>query len=384
MGNGISIYVFLAIARESEKVISLMVMESDEDCRMKNKMKKIGIITFHWATNYGAVLQAYALRTYIERCGYNAEIINYVPWRQDLIRRVLWLKTRSVDKIRKEQNIQLFRKKNLKCSKRYVSNKSLKKCSSVYKAIICGSDQIWNESFTLGGEGQVTLSYFLNFASEKTKRIAYAASFGSTDLSDEYINVTKNEIGKFMSVSVRENTAIELVHRLGREAIVVCDPTLLLRKDDYLSLIPEEDKKAPNVFGYVLHDSEECKKIVAIVKRIFGDELGDVTEDYGVEEWLWRINNSEMVVTNSFHGVMLSLILNKSFLVTPTDNHGMNDRIETVLSLVDLEDRILKNCSEHELQEICRKEIEWEKVNKKLDERRALSQKFLYDALTQV
>jgi hypothetical protein len=196
-------------------------------------MKKIATITFHWATNYGAVLQSYALQKAIDRLGYENEIIDYVPARTDMLQKISKVIKRDVEFFKKERRIKKFRKNELAVSKkRYKTNKSLFACADEYSAIVAGSDQIWNPSFTMTAEGRPTLSYYLNFAGS-AKRVSYAASFGVTALCEDMQKVILPELEKFSSISVREQTGKNMLASMGISSTVVLDPTLLLKKKDY-------------------------------------------------------------------------------------------------------------------------------------------------------
>ena len=129
---------------------------------------KVGTITFHWVNNYGAVLQAYALQQYLLSKGFDTQIIDYRPRLVILRQYFLALKSREFPFFKQEKQLKNFRKKYLNLTKKsYPTNNSLKKEHFLFNAIIAGSDQIWNESFTLRAEGKPTLSYFLNFASTR-------------------------------------------------------------------------------------------------------------------------------------------------------------------------------------------------------------------------
>lgn len=337
----------------------------------------IGIITFHWATNYGAVLQAYALQTFLKEEGYETEIVNYVPWSTKIIQLMQVVKKGKYVDLKKEKELEIFRKKHMKRSIKFYTEKQLKKVAMRYTTIVCGSDQIWNESFTLHGEFRTTLAYFASFVCENTKRISYAASFGDKDASQKYLEIVKPEIKKFSAISVRENSGQEMVLKFGLSSEVVCDPTLLLTKNDYLRLIHGVDKKSSNVFAYILHDHIESKKIAEYVMKLKARETASDRIDDGLIGWLYQINTAEIVVTNSFHGVMLSIILNKPFIAILIDGSGMNDRIITILQYLGLENRMIFNFKPEKIDYIVNTKIEWESINLKLDYLRNNGKKFL-------
>ena len=345
-------------------------------------MKKIATMTFHWATNYGAVIQAYALQQYLLSIECQTEIINYVPWSVSLQQSINWRRNKQNEMFGKEKKLEEFRKRYLLRTEKIIRSKTLSKYSDEYSAIICGSDQIWNEAFTLKGEFKPTLAYYLNFAGKNTKRIAYAVSFGTIRTTEAYDNLVRNEIDKFSEISVRETTGQTIVNSYGLKAEVVCDPTLLLNKEDYLKLIKGTSIKTTKVFDYVLHGHTKTRKVADYII----DQKNGSTIDYstdGIQEWLCRINEAEIVVTNSFHGVMLSLILNRPFIAVLINGSGMNDRLITILNEVGLENRILYDFDENIINAICTSTIDWDIVNEKLDTLRNKGKQFLKDAINE-
>ena len=342
--------------------------------------KKIGILTFHWATNYGAVLQSYALQRYLLDNGYDVEIIDYVPWSISLSQKINWHKNHRTDMIVREKKLMAFRKKYLVCTKQVNFCFLLRRFSESYFVVICGSDQIWNQSFTLFGEYRPTLAYFASFAGNKTKRIAYAASFGTTAVSGQYEKYVKPELKKFAAISVREQTGKRIVEKLGMNAEIVCDPTLLLAKEDYWQIMKVMRTGVPRVFCYVLHGHKETKKIAAYIKGKLSEDVSEC-EAFELEEWLYAIQHSEFVVTNSFHGVMMSIILNKPFIAVLIKGSGMNDRLTTILTFAGLEDRAISSYNEKLIDEILHSTIAWNQVNLRLEVLRNHGKVFLEKVL---
>lgn len=348
-------------------------------------MKKISTITFHWATNYGAVLQAYALQRFLIKSGFETEIINYLPMRIRIIQFLSAVKCGNLKEFRKEYSISQFRKKELILSnKKYFNNKALYKCKNDYSAVICGSDQIWNPGFTLKAENKPTLSYFLNFLDCNTKRIAYAVSFGTEKIPDEIKSIIKPEIERFSAISVRENSGKDILSDIYSNTKVVLDPTLLLTAEDYDKLLDGKTYNKQKVFSYVLHNKQEnAEKISEQVKKIYHAKYStDFTRPYfGIYEWLFNIKNSEIVVTNSFHGVVFSLIFHKQFIAIPVKNSGMNDRIFTLLDKLNLGNHIIDDNDAEKIKAIINDKIDYSKVDVILDGYRSESRKFLIDAL---
>lgn len=349
-------------------------------------MKKIATITFHWATNYGAVLQAYALQQYLIQCNYQTEIINYLPSRVRISQKLMSVLNRDFSFFKKEKRINEFRKNEmLLTSKKFGTNKALHKCADKYSAVICGSDQIWNETFTLFAEGKPTLSYYLNFVGENTKKIAYAVSFGTSKLREQVKEIVGPQASTFDSVSVRENSGKEILSELGVSSTVVVDPTLLLRKESYEALL--EKRKAPEtskVFSYIIQKNQtNAEKISDYISAKFGKKQNKNVYgiDCGIYDWLYNIKNSEFVVTNSFHGVVFSIIFHTPFIAVAVENSRMNDRIYTLLSALGLESRIVDKFDEALVDGIINTEIDWENTENKLDALRKSSAEFLMEAL---
>lgn len=341
-------------------------------------MKKIATITFHWATNYGAVLQSFALQQYLQKCGFETEIIDYVPFRVQLLTYFTWLRQRKYSEFKKEKLIKEFRKKELRLSeKKYGSSRALKTGSFGYAYMIAGSDQIWNKNFTLNLDGKQNLSYFLDFANEKTVKLAYAVSFGATYMPDAYYDCVKPYANTFQAISVREQTAIPIVEQMGRKAEVVCDPTLLLDKTDYERLIAKKYYPCGKVFCYILHENQStAQKIAREVKEIYGEKDDCLIQD-DMYAWLYKIKNSEIVVTNSFHGTMLALIFNTPFIVVPVEGFDMNDRVKTILDVVHLENRIVSSPEGNILRSLCSEKIDWTQVNQLMAEYSRTGKDFL-------
>lgn len=348
--------------------------------------KYIGTITFHWANNYGAVLQAYALQKYLKNKGYKTEIIDYRPWNVLKNEKLGAIKRKKINYFIKANNIRKFRNNEINTSKKtYRTNDELKSIGNRYNSVIVGSDQIWNEWFTLNGEGKITLSYFLNFINQKTRKISYAASFGTTLFSNEYISNVNPELKKFHKISVREKSGKVMMENLGFEATLVLDPTLLIDKKEYEKLIEKNKmKKKQKVFSYIIHEDQNLAvRTSSHIKKYYKEKI---TKNYynpkfGVYEWLQNIKEAEIVVTNSFHGVVFSLILETPFIVIPVENSKMNDRINTLLSEVDLNDRIVNEFNEKNIYNLMNNKINWKKINIRLQKLRLNSEDFLLNNL---
>jgi len=348
---------------------------------------KIGTITFHWATNYGAVLQAYALQKYLIQNNCETEIIDYVPIRIKLIQRITWIKELKISEFIKENKINRFRRSCMQLSKvTYFTNNSLKKKCDGYDTYICGSDQVWNESFTLGAEGKPTLSYYLDFVKDGKKRISYATSFGTDKLSEKVINLVKPELEKYNNISVRENSGKDIIENLGLHASTVVDPTLLIEKETYEELIYNQTiKEKYQLFSYILHSNQT---IAGEVNDYLFNKYFDINidkrynqEPISIFEWIYNLKNSKFVLTNSFHGVVFSLIFHTPFIVILVEGLRMNDRITTLLNSVGLGNRIIDSFNKIKIDELMENSINWENVDCKVQQMRRESIAFIERAL---
>ncbi len=340
-----------------------------------DKYMKIGIMTFHWAVNYGAVLQVYALQNALEKLGHDVRIINYFPsrYKKNIFNALLTMHINRIPErlreISKDKLIEEFRAANLHRTPYYSSNSKLTKARFGFDCYICGSDQVWNESFFEHGERKKTYSYFLNFAPDEAILASYAASFGVTEYKEALKPDLKRMLSRFDHISVREKTGLKILEDIGiYDAQVVPDPTLLLDPDEYKQFIKAGNGKKKYAYVYMLHGrASDAAELIAEKKA----EMDIVyCKNGSVEEWLSDIYYSDEVITNSFHGLVFSILFKKDFTAVLVKGSGMNDRIVTLLTELGLENRIYNGSCKNS-------KINWEDVNKRL----LLYQKTGYDFL---
>lgn len=360
---------------------------------------KIGILTFHCAHNYGAVLQCYATQEFLKSKGHDVEVINYRP--KYLLRPYhlfdkKYITRGGLKRILKNivQEIIIFptRYKRWRVFQRFINNKlSLSKpfsgLSSVpdtYDAYIVGSDQIWNSNITCGFDDV----YFCNFlfSKENRKYIAYAASMESKTLSDEDRTFYEEQLRNFDFISVREKNLQELLSPLTDNSIQhVLDPTLMVPSNVWSKFIGEATEKERYVLVYQTMPDENTSRIakeLACQLNVGVVEVGAVVSfynrgdynDVSPEEFVCLIKNAECVVTTSFHGTAFSIILNRPFY---TLVQGWNTRSSSLLVKLGLQDRMISPASTPLFAE-----INYSDVNTKLDILRKESQDFLSLALT--
>lgn len=377
---------------------------------------KIGILTLPLNSNYGGVLQAYALQTVLKRMGHDVlevELKKNLRWQYPPLWKIpLSFGKRFLFKYivrRKNQKILLERYERkiypllvhdiLAFISKYIKQFKVDKfidCKGKFDAFVCGSDQIWRYKYYLFFEGDIANVYLKFLGDDSCKRIAYAASFG-TDNWEYPAKETaecKNWIQKFDAVSVREETGVKLCSTYyDIKAKHVLDPTMLLSKDDYVDLIEKSDvpKSTGNLFCYILDNTDEKMNVVKNIEKqrhlssfFMNGDCGNWTEDLEkriqppVESWLRAFYDSEFIVTDSFHACVFSILFHKQFLVIGNKERGLA-RIYSLLSMFGLEDRLTSDTG---LDINRMKTIDYDRVDEILAKHREESRTFLIQALT--
>lgn len=337
---------------------------------------KIGILTFWWANdNYGQLLQCYALQKYLRDLGHDAFLIRYKPAndarRLTFKERALYAARHPVqtlgiisakfDKTKplhtsgeeeRKRNFDGFRNEYIVSSERiYTSYKELAEQTPFADMYIVGSDQIWN--FETAFNMDVINGWFLNFVPRGAVKGSYAASFGRNALSLDVQKAIKPLLKDFDFVTVRENSGAAICKKMGVEANVVCDPTLLLSKQQYCHLFAEiQAPKKKYVFLYLLSNtcSFSVRKLSAWCRandlelvyvsgnvgwKMCDYDDGEIEKSYlTIPEWLAYLSNAEYVITNSFHCSLFSLLFEKKVAVVPLRGSvkNTNNRIDSLFS----------------------------------------------------
>lgn len=360
---------------------------------------KVGILTLPLHINYGGILQAYALQTVLKRMGYDAILLDQGWIKQGKMKSILsnikWF-LKSIGSGKKQLSpykIQEITGKNIKpfILKNIHPRINIKKTSKIKElqldAIIVGSDQVWRKAYSrnIG-------FYFLDFAKQwNIKRIAYAASFGINEWDYSKLETIqcKELLKLFTGVSVREKSGQKLCHEfLDREATLVLDPTLLLNMDDYMTFVHQDINNIEgNLLCYILDRNTELEAIINkvsssykytpyftninIPSQTFSSQLQIKPS---IEFWLKGFANAELIITDSFHGCVFSILFNKPFFVYANKERGIA-RFESLLSLFNLTDRMVTSIDE--IEQKINSKINWEYVNKSLEKLKQDSLSFL-------
>lgn len=341
---------------------------------------KIGILTFHRAINYGAFLQAFALKHYLEGLGHHVEIVDYWPaghanvykllnldWKHQsfvkilkaLISFALGYSRRKKRKDKMEYLVQKYF--NLSLSPKYEKPEDLS--SLDYDCVVYGSDQIWWKSTIPGYEGFDPV-YWGEYVNPKIKKVAYAPSMGIIDLTqDDKLQIQK-WLKNFNSISVRETELCQAIQGLTDKNIsVVLDPVFLLSKEEWEKYcVPINRSKY--ILYYNLLPSKEADEFLKRLQDKWGYDVIEITGSVNFRkigkryiqtadafEFISYIKNAEFVVTSSFHGTAFSILFEKQFYAVGMGKKA--GRVKSLLSQLDMEDRLMGNLSADSLNYNC-------------------------------
>lgn len=344
---------------------------------------KIGIVTL-WESdyNYGQILQCYAMQAFLREMGHDAFHIRHIESRVSILSRVKrlfsifcrgllpsyisWRKTAAIisqqwqrqvasqpnETICHKRGFDQFKAKYIKYSEKEYTLDELYSNPPSVDCLIAGSDQIWISPNQL---------FMLDFGPRDIVRISYAASMGSGDLDrfqNKYLRSEfKRLLKKIDHVTLREQNGVDLCHEIGRkDAELVPDPVLLLDGNHYRKIAVRPKTSRDYVFIYLLGNPsvlgidqiiDWCEAQGLKYKYVAAQgQIDDYQKEYpNIDEWLGLIDSARYVITNSFHGMVVSILHNKQFIVIPTvQKTGMMDsRFSSTLGLLKLKDRIFAN-----------------------------------------
>lgn len=362
---------------------------------------KIGIITF-WdsSDNYGQLLQGFALQQYLISKGNEVHIIRYKAkknitfWEKvkklhpAYILTYFRYKRKAVKTCSIIRNFDTFRRDYMHYSDRIYNrfDELWNEDWSSFDAFICGSDQIWSPK-----PKEELDAYFLKFAPLRCLRIAYAPSFGRQSLTSEYQKELHELLRHFNAISVREKEGVHFCENAGYNAKLVCDPTLLHEVRIYKELTNTTGRER-SAFCYLINWNTNIpiQEIKDYVKEQSYDVHFFCTEgheayfsyenDQSIQNWLSCIQKCRIAFTNSFHGTVFSILHHTPFVVFPLSDDAkvMNNRLYSLLDRLGLMARIYKEGMG--LREVIESDIDWDDVDKKLDDFRASSKIFLDQA----
>ena len=358
---------------------------------------KIGILTYHRALNYGAALQGFALTEYLRSIGLDAEVVDYrcpriesdyyklIPANAKGLKAVLKAVIRYPMKKKRAAGFRSFEDKYKYVSDKSYTKESLVEANKVYDTFISGSDQIWNN---YGSDSD--FHYFLDFAENNKKIIAYSASFGYENVPNFLTEDYKRLLKRYNALATREASGAKIIEELiGEKAIVTCDPVLLLNAKMWKDRIDCTRKvEGKYLLCYFLATNEKALayaveyanknglKVIAI-NNIQKDYPGvEMAKYVSPEEFVSLFANAEAVMTDSFHGTVFSLTFNKLFNSLVSSTSKVNSRIENILGRVGLKSHIVNDFEDSDWNV-----IDYDEVNKAIEQYRKESTDYLTAAL---
>lgn len=355
--------------------------------------KKIGILTYHYSDNYGALLQAFSLQEVLKKNGFEVYIINLIP--KPSVKR--FLKNLIVARFTKSFKVFREREFNLYPSKPFFYNSIRKAGLSSFDCFIVGSDQVWRQEYTKG----LGNSYFLDFADFAVKKIAYAASFGISNYQGNYrdIKVVSKLLKSFNLISVREASGVSICKNLfNLDAELVLDPVFLSPRKLYPS---KKNIGSPTKFvcQYLLDVTEEKKHVVNLISKHLDSEvvvnykknsgklslkgvLFNAKEEVfpEVSSWIYNLKCADFIVTDSYHGLAFSILYNKDFLCVYNDRRGKT-RMKSLLTIFNLTHRAIDSSQLSDFSYESLKPIDHLQTKKILSKEKAKSLNLLLNAI---
>ncbi len=363
-------------------------------------MKKIGILTFHCAHNYGAVLQCYALQEYLKSLGYDARVINYRP-------KYLFKAYRIINRrgFKTSNPVRLIRNlfhellmAPIRCVRRYRFNRFIRTnliltpavsknaIPSDFDAYVVGSDQIWNPDITRGFDNV----YFCDFHFRKGDRryLSYAASAEMDSLNAEDADFYRTALVNLDSISVREGGLKEMLQPLSQKEIAhVLDPALLIDRGMWGKIASDNPVKGRYVLVYQVREDKETEKIAQQVADQLGIRVVSLVAKVDAfrsnacltaapEHFVTMIRDADCVITTSFHATAFSIIFNRPFYAVRL-NDGKDSRVGSLLESLGLVDRLVEKDDKPVFSD-----IEYTEANRRLDILRSGSQDYLKSALS--
>lgn len=382
-------------------------------------MGKIGLVcvTNH---NYGSILQTFALQTIVNNLGVETEIVRYNESKFSKIRRLRnkeYMRTRfkviekkitltflyrKYSHLLQERNIAFskFISTNLKLSNVLFSLSELNRKAYNYDIVLLGSDQVWHPM-------NLYMNFFtLNFVPDKIIKAAYAPSFGVSKIPKSYKESYRKYINRIQYLSCREAAGVDIIYDLtGKKPPMVCDPTMLLSKEDWLQVLPGKTKYPfKYIFCYFIGDNPEQRELVLKLKETTGYKIitllhideyissdsnyGDYTPfDVDPLDFLELIKNAEYIMTDSFHASVFSILFHKAFFTfnrfENIKEKSTNSRIDSLLGVLDLTERRVSSKDTIEIL-LNKKEIDFEAVDLKLFHFREASLNYLRTILGRI
>lgn len=346
-------------------------------------MSNVGIVTLYGEFNYGNRLQNYAVNEVVRQLGYNPVNLIYMDNSNTIsIQKVKsWIYDLRYNRLRSYHRYKVFRN----FTREYMPDtKKIEDNAHVdCRYVLCGSDQIWNPVWA----GQAV--YFATFVNPE-QRIAYAASFGVSQIPSDRVQEYAANLNSMHAISVREEAGAEIVEKLiGERPTVLIDPTMMLTKEKWKAIAKQPIFFSGKKYALTYFLGELTEKMRKYIDRVCEENslelinLENFSEnDYwystGPTEFIWLIQHCEIMFTDSFHGSVFSILLEVPFLVWNKVEKGLSSssRIDTLLTKLKLENRRYGMHNDRDLFQRA-----YTHVEAILEEERRKSKKFLMNAM---
>lgn len=367
-------------------------------------MKKVGVITMHRVMNVGSVLQAYALCEKLNQLGVSAEVIDYQypnHFHRKNVHSLSFIEKIKLFPFRvkyyllyrgtaQKRRFNTFITKRMRLSNYYPDRRSIYANPPHYDIFLTGSDQVWNPR-CMNGDGV----FFCDFT-RKGLKASYSASFTVSDIPDSLKTAYSAYLKTYKFIGVRERSAVALVESLsGKDATVVCDPTLLLTKEDYIKLSHDSEFKKnrdPYILVYALSYAydpyPQIDRVVDEVKKRLGYDViylhansvdhyhfGKSITSAGPAEVIDLFLNAKFVITSSFHGTAFAINFEIPFISVVPDNNAEDSRITSLLAILELTNQAVT--TKQVLPNDLSLSVEYSTVRTRLNDYRNKSESFL-------
>ena len=368
---------------------------------MTEMKKKVAIQTLQLVNNYGGILQAFALQHALGKLGCDVVMLNrynkatgFVLNLKIVVSRFINRRLHKVtDNVNKKYTHFLNKRINLTqplLSKKHWEHYIL---SNNFDAVIVGSDQVWRLEYV----NSLSPEFFLDFKKGKIKKASYAASFGIETFNAESKDEIQRMLQQFDGISVREDAGLRIIeNNFALKGFHHLDPTLLLTQEEYIEAFDLDKTDIRNsIFCYVLDKSTTKQDIIHQVQNLLNKDVdfvygagvskdnytdSDMLKKPSIEQWIQNIASASFVITDSFHGMMFSVIFNKPFIVIGNEKRGLS-RFTSFLTKMNLEERLV--VLKHPIIEknLLIKDIDYNRVNDLIEKERQISYQYLNSIL---
>lgn len=326
---------------------------------------RIGVLTLPFDANYGGILQTWALQIILKRMGHNVEVFNLKSkyYRSWYMMPFVWA-YRTAKKMVGQLNAPIFCEHKYAKEKQHkygliyrfyndrINSRAIKSldelANAYYDTIVVGSDQIWREEYIryLWHSAKAENAFMYQTVHSSVRKVAYAASLGIDQWSfDKGTTMRiKRALESYSGISVREKSAVELLRKnTGMESIHVCDPTMFLSAEEYITLFGIKKGVGSGIVSYILDSTDMSEALLSKVADSSNRSICELnkTDEFGrfpsVEHWVETIANAEIVITDSFHGCIFSIIFRKP-LIFMVNNHRGSARFTSLVETFGLSD----------------------------------------------